>query len=359
MVNSNQRLLYIIRSSSYSITEHERVTAYNVLGRPLSIIVNETDETSFTWSSTGDMLMSSTAPGGLTTTYTHKPLFGLESVTQPNGLKTRYEYNSMGNLCRVFVNLACTDTYDYSIANHPDGTYSSRGNSVISRHYLTQDGLVRTIDQQFYDGLGRPSVLAKAGANTSGKYLYSAVTYDNLGRELRNIMPAIGGNSIEEKKASEVLTMTASTYGDSYAYSGNSYDALDRPVKTTTPGQAWHDAGEKGKVTEYIGNAANSVRLYSAPMGTISLVENGYYAASTLQGVRTVDEDGNEMTVYSDRLGRKVLERRGPKARKARTIHTSSSTTSDNCGMCSVPVMSCQVIRTSSHTNTATTSTAM
>ena len=298
------------------LPERERVSAYNSLGRPLSITVNETDLTSLTWNERGNLLLSATAPGGLTTTYTHKPLLGLESATQPNGLKLRYEYNSICALSRVFDNLGCLDTYSYSIANHPTGDYTGNGNSIISRHYLTRDGLTRTIDQQYHDGLGRPSVLAKAGGSTSGKYLYSAVTYDNMGRELRSIMPAVGGTTIEAKTAAQVQTMASATYGDSYAYSDNSYDALDRIVKATTPGKAWHDAGEKGKVTEYVGNSANSVRLYSAPMNAISLVENGYYAASTLQGVRTLDEDGNEMTVYTDRLGRKVLERRGPESAK-------------------------------------------
>ncbi|MCM1491261.1 MAG: DUF6443 domain-containing protein [Muribaculum sp.] len=297
-----------------TLPERERVASYNVHGRPTSITVNATDVTSFTWDSHGQLL-SSTAPGGLTTAYTHRPLFGVASVTAPNGHRDSYTYNASGMLSTVGDNPGTTATYSYSIANHPRSDMSSDGNSVTSRRHLTADGLTRTFDRQYHDALGRPSVLAKAGMNTSGKYLYTATTYDRLGRELRSIMPCVGVTDIERKSASQVLSSATSTHGDSYAYSETSYDALDRPVRVTTPGKAWNDAG-KWKTTEYVGNGANSVRCYQAPMTSLSLVEEGYYAASTLQGVRSIDEDGNEMTVYTDRLGRKILERRGPEKEK-------------------------------------------
>ncbi|MCM1490689.1 MAG: DUF6443 domain-containing protein, partial [Muribaculum sp.] len=297
------------------LPERERVSAYNSAGRPLSIRVNGTDETAFTWNDTGDLLLTATAPGGLTTRYAHRPLFGLDTVTSPNGHFVRYGYDDSGRLSHVQDNLGGTETYNYGIVNHPGVGTEEEGNSVTSRRYLTRDGSVRIIDRQFYDGLGRPSVLAKAGMNTTGKYLYSAVTYDKLGRELRSMMPGVGGTDIERKTATEVLSSATSTYDDSNAYSETTYDGLDRPVKVTTPGQAWNDA-KKWKTTGYVGNAANSVRYYHAPMTSLSLVEDGYYAASTLQGVRSIDEDGNEMTVYTDRLGRKVLERRGPESGK-------------------------------------------
>ncbi|MCM1491034.1 MAG: DUF6443 domain-containing protein, partial [Muribaculum sp.] len=297
------------------LPERERITSFNDFSRPLSIKVNGTDETTFTWNDTGDLLLSSTAPGGLTTRYAHRPLFGLDTVTSPNGHFVRYGYDDSGRLSHVQDNLGGTETYNYGIVNHPGVGTEEEGNSVTSRRYLTRDGSVRIIDRQFYDGLGRPSVLAKAGMNTSRIYLYSATTYDKLGRELRSIMPGVGDTEIERKTATEVLSSATSTYDDSNAYSETTYDGLDRPVRVTTPGQAWNDA-KKWKTTEYVGNAANSVRCYHAPMTSLSLVEDGYYAASTLQGVRSIDEDGNEMTVYTDRLGRKVLERRGPESGK-------------------------------------------
>ena len=60
-----------------------------------------------------------------------------------------------------------------------------------------------------------------------------------------------------------------------------------------------------------LGNAANSVKRYSAALNGSSLIKNGYYAANTLYGEKTTDEDGKSLTVFTDKRGRKVLERRG------------------------------------------------
>jgi len=60
-----------------------------------------------------------------------------------------------------------------------------------------------------------------------------------------------------------------------------------------------------------LGNAANSVKRYSAALNGSSLIKNGYYAANTLYAEKTTDEDGKSLTVFTDKRGRKVLERRG------------------------------------------------
>ena len=97
---------------------------------------------------------------------------------------------------------------------------------------------------------------------------------------------------------------------DNHAYSDNTYDALDRITRTTTPGDAWHSAG-KSVTKEYITNGASDVKLYTAPMdGENHLVKSGYYAKCTLSGEKTTDEDGHTLTIFTDKLGRKVLERR-------------------------------------------------
>lgn len=95
-----------------------------------------------------------------------------------------------------------------------------------------------------------------------------------------------------------------------HAYSDNTYDALDRITRTTTPGDAWHSAG-KSVTKEHITNGASDVKLYTAPMdGENHLVKSGYYAKCTLFGEKTTDEDGHTLTIFTDKLGRKVLERR-------------------------------------------------
>ncbi|MDE7345749.1 MAG: hypothetical protein K2N48_03295 [Muribaculaceae bacterium] len=301
------------QTPSTNIPERERVSGYNSSGRPLSITVNGTDVTSFTWDTAGVQLLSSTAPGGLTTTYTHRPLFGLASVTQPNGYKLSYLYNSAGMLRSVSDNAGVVEEYTYSISGHP--TMKSDGNSVTTRRRLNSTGSNSILTKQNYSGLGLESTLIQGGFSTSGRYVYSTTGYDALGRACESILPGVGGKTPEPKTYSEVIDLSKATYGEEYVRSQTTLDALDRPVKVTTPGDAWR-AQWKGKTIEYISNSAGSVRLYRASMSSLALSDGGYYAAKTLQGVRTVDEDGHEITVYTDRLGRKVLERRGPESGK-------------------------------------------
>ena len=105
----------------------------------------------------------------------------------------------------------------------------------------------------------------------------------------------------------DIASISHNTYGDSMAYSDISYDALDRNVYASTLGTSWNG---KGKSLEYIGNGNKDIRLFSAPIDKISLVDDGFYKPNMLQGEKTTDEDGHSITVYTDKLGRKILERR-------------------------------------------------
>ncbi len=296
-----------------SLRVREQVSSYNAKGRPLSITVNATDVTSFTWNTGGTLIESSTAPGGLKTTYTHRPLFGLASMTAPNGLKTSYTYNAAGMLKEISDQSGPLETYTYSIRSLPGMNID--GNSIATQRWLDSSKSKGVLTKQYYSQLGLETTMIQGGMNTSGEYLFSTTGYDKLGRPTVRILPGAGGKSPDFSPYNDVMGFARSTYGENWVSSSTGYDALDRPVKVTPPGDAWYD-GNKCRRTHYISNAANSVRLYTAPLASVSLKKSGYYEAGTLQGVRTVDEDGNEMTVYTDRLGRKVLERRGPESKK-------------------------------------------
>ena len=64
--------------------------------------------------------------------------------------------------------------------------------------------------------------------------------------------------------------------------------------------------------SSYLTNTATGVqacRLYTTD-GTALSGGSGYYAAGTLQVVKNTDEDGNASYVFTDKLGREVLNRR-------------------------------------------------
>ncbi len=100
----------------------------------------------------------------------------------------------------------------------------------------------------------------------------------------------------------EVYTFSKTLYEDS---------PLDRPVEKYGPGSLWHTRGKSVR-TEYLVNEATGVLscgLYLVSSDT-SLTRSGVFPSGSLSVVKTTDEDGDVTLSFTDRLGRKVLERR-------------------------------------------------
>ena len=68
-------------------------------------------------------------------------------------------------------------------------------NYVKTKTYLSSSASNYITEYQYYDGLGRPSQKCTNGLGTSGKYVSTLTTYDSIGRELREYLPAVIGTS--------------------------------------------------------------------------------------------------------------------------------------------------------------------
>ena len=187
---------------------------------------------------------------------------------------------------------------------------SPNENYIVSETMLNANGTNSIKSVQYYDGLGRPNVLVAGGANSSGKYLYSMTEYDQMGRESRTWLPAVGPTTPDIVDVNAMNSLSSNTYdSDGYALSEIQYDALGRQTFKTTPGQEWNDHS-KGITTEYITNDVNSVKKYALDSSGNPIAGSGYYPPSSLTGERTTDEDGISIETYKDLLGNVVLERR-------------------------------------------------
>lgn len=179
----------------------------------------------------------------------------------------------------------------------------STRNYVSKVTYLQGRDSILTV--QYYDGLGRPDLLVSGGQNTDQLYLYTQTEYDGLGRARQTWLPVVGNQSPDYITLSE---------NEDRAYSRNVYDALDRITYTSTPGRNW--AG-RGKRSIYRSNDTLEVKYYSLPSLTVS----GYYAPGTLSCTESIDEDSIRRQVFTDCLGRTILERRGLPADTLDTYH--------------------------------------
>ncbi len=188
-------------------------------------------------------------------------------------------------------------------------------NYIMTETMLDASGKRSIKTVQYYDGLGRPSVLAAGGVNTSGKYVYSMTEYDMMGRESKKWLPSVGGTTPDIISSDDIAGLSDNTYKDKHAYSITSYDALDRPLASTTPGDAWNKENNvKSKNVEYITNKEKDVKRYTLTKTGLPTLptdaDKKFYEPCTLTGERTTDEDGHTLEVYKDLLGNVVLERR-------------------------------------------------
>ena len=161
---------------------------------------------------------------------------------------------------------------------------------------------------QYYDGYSRPVLQAGNGMAGGGKYTFALTTYDNVGRVSESWLPAVGTTSSNFLTTSEVKSLSSSTYGDSYAYTCNHYDALGRTTSVDGIGSAWRSAGKK-VTTAYGTNTWNEVRKYTAMAGSTTLSYSTCYSSGTLSVETVTDEDGKTHSVYKDATGKTVLER--------------------------------------------------
>ena len=165
---------------------------------------------------------------------------------------------------------------------------------------------------QYYNGLGYPT-LSVATAGTDGGTACTLTTYDGAGREKRRYLP-VPANGLDYIPVSGVTSMGL-FYLDNGFFTESHYDALDRVTAVDIAGDTWRQAGKQDR-TEHLANTLSDLVLhYEAPEdGTYSLTlpENTsfeYYPEGTLAKAVSYDADNRSTAVFTDLLGRKIMER--------------------------------------------------
>ena len=237
------------------------------------------------------------APSYLTTAWEHQPLNGVSKVWGPDGVVTGYSYDLQGRLSSEYTRdseTICSNTY-----------HEAAGGSYVKKYsMLNASGTEKMISVTHYDGLGRPVQSARTGFNTSGTSVVTAAGYDILGRAVREWLSVTGSATAE--RIADFAASAASFYaGEERPFIETEYEGTSNDITAVTnAGAAW---AVHPRTVHRSANTAGEVRLYSAS----DLGNPGWYAAGTLLCERVTDEDERTVSVYRDREGRTVLERRG------------------------------------------------
>jgi len=194
--------------------------------------------------------------------------------------------------------IAQTTTQNYAVTTIPF-------QAVSDPSLLTEANSNSTI--QYYDGSGRLSQTVQRALAPSGEDMITALEYDALGRLSKNWLPAVvqGNNgAFYPGYASHAI---ASNLNDAKPFSTTGYEAspLNRVISQAGPGNDWY-ANSKKVTTGYQLNGSDVKYFY---VENDKLKSNGCYAAATLNGVQTTDEDGKSRIEYADKQGLMVLSR--------------------------------------------------
>ena len=181
-------------------------------------------------------------------------------------------------------------------------------NYILGRQMLDANGSQAITTISYYDDFGNEDEVATTGLGGQGKYAYTKKEYSVPGQVVKEWIPGATSSDGGYLDAPSFISSSCSFFKDSYPFVTNEYDALGRVVSTMQPGANWANAHRAVRKC-YGTNAENSVRKYVVSSSG-ALEQAGFYAPGALSLEMTIDEDGNTLQVFTDVVGRKMLERR-------------------------------------------------
>ena len=246
-------------------------------------------ESTLRWQSTTNLETWNTIPGNTNNLSVPKPT----TTTYYRRVLTSSTADDNGNSIVVYSNIVCYNTCS------PAG--------IASKTYWSLDSAYADIE--YVDGLGRKMQLVAKSATPAGEDVVIAYRYDNKGRETGATVPfSIVGDGHFVKNA---LYKSQAYHNDNYAFTQQLYDnsPLDRPVGSCRPGAVYQGTETKHCSTlEYDVNVEGELLKLSHTAG--GFVVTGTHPAATLHKTVATDEDGTSVILFTDALGKTLLERR-------------------------------------------------
>lgn len=272
--------------------------------------------TQFRWDAAGCYPVQKTV-GPLTAKAVWKGLVGVSELIDPAGVRMFYKYDSEGRLISErMIDYGYVKQYYYHTA--PGASWVGETVCTSDQYFNIPDRMTR------YDALGRVSgsvetwtELQESGgsvggvATTPGKtFSASLIQYDGMGRPWRRWSPA--PVKTLNPTDTEIISAADGFHGASSSpYSETSYEESGRklPLWTRKAGEEWKKHDKTEKYLRAVNTRTLNCLRYT--VGTDGVSCSGDWPAGVLRIETCTDEDGRVLSVFTDELGRKVLERRG------------------------------------------------
>ncbi len=184
-----------------------------------------------------------------------------------------------------------------------------------------------SLQSQYFDGLGRVTQAISKAASPDSQDLVEFHEYEAFGRELVKFLPYEATGSLgyirsnpknEQSAFYSLATGKEKVPHDLFPFAGSVVEAspLNRILKQGAPGAAWQPAAgvDHTVKTQYRFNKANEVLLWTLDAATGLVIVSSfsqlrYYSPNELRATVITDENGNEVSEFTDKLGRTILKR--------------------------------------------------
>ncbi|WP_164463683.1 DUF6443 domain-containing protein [Chryseobacterium shandongense] len=237
-------------------------------------------------------------------------------------------YNNTGK--RKLKSLFSIVAVGFSLFAHAQTTPTASENYIYTKVYLSADGSKKNETVQYFDGLGRAKQVVQVKVTPSGQDLATPVVYDDLGRQVKSILPVPvpTANLGIQNTVSETSANTY--YGVSNAYTEQKLEAspMARTLETAHPGTEWAmNTGHTVK-TQYLTNTTSdhvkrfaTDAVWSNKMLTTSITGISTYGNSQLSKTIVTDENGNTTIEFKNSEGKTILVRKESGSTKQDTYY--------------------------------------
>ena len=182
----------------------------------------------------------------------------------------------------------------------------NESNYILKRDFISENSYIESVE--YFDGLGRPYQQMVKNFTPSGLNLITFQEYDRFGRKNKDWLPVF---------TSDELITNIESLSESFYINENSYDEtvyemspLNREIKNIGAGNAWADHPIK---KEYRTNVKDSKLLgciYFEITQDNKLKKNNQYNTGELYIEKIINEDNQIVYIFTDKLGRLLLERK-------------------------------------------------
>lgn len=169
-----------------------------------------------------------------------------------------------------------------------------------------ENGRRAKVELTYMDEQNRPCQQVRKAVSPTGKDMIYRTEYDEDSRTVRRWLP-ISGEGAHPVEEETFRSMAMEQYVDAKPYSSTGKEICSNG-RTVCSGMAGETYQAHPTMIEYDVNSTDIPRFEITDNG---IERDGAYAAGTLRTTKTTDPDGKQNTVFTDVLGRKIVQRQG------------------------------------------------